>query len=140
MNYLKYSTIALAAILCQSCADEAPYLAGTLNPTIDIETTSTTAEITINLAKSVELFKEIDNCYCSVHIDGLNKSQQFQIKSNGQMMLVPVGTATFTGLTPNTSYTFYLEVSSPFGSSNISSGNIAYCSDEFTFTTKPQNI
>lgn len=131
MKYINLIAIALTAVLCTACTEDEPYVVGVIDPIISVETTATTAEITINLTKSIDLFQHQDSYFCTLYLNGGGKAE-FTVKRGGQMMLTPGGTVTFKNLTPGTTYSYYLQLTSP---TCDYWNDIIYESDKFTFTT-----
>lgn len=136
MKYIKYLVIALTGVFAASCAEEEPEVVGDFNPKATVsQITATSASITIDLTGCPYLNELTQDDYqsCSVHlmdnIDYWEAYKSFSLTSYdhpGEVTLV--NTVTYTNLTPNTTYRFYIELPSPVG-------DVTYRTDSFTFTT-----
>ncbi len=136
MKYIKYLAIALTGVFAASCAEEDPAVVGDFNPKATVsQITATTASITIDLTGCPYLNDLTQDDYpsCSVqlmdYINSWDGYKSFSLTSYDHPGVVSlVNTVTYTNLTPNTTYRFYLELPSPVG-------DISYRSADYTFTT-----
>ena len=136
MKYIKYLAIALTGVFAASCAEEEPEAVGDFNPKATVsQITATTASITVDLTGCPYLNDLTQDDYpsCSVqlmdYINSWDGYKSFSLTSYDHPGVVSlVNTVTYTNLTPNTTYRFYIELPSPVG-------ELCYRTDSFTFTT-----
>lgn len=136
MKYIKYLAIALTGVFAASCAEEEPEAVGDFNPKATVsQITATTASITVDLTGCPYLNDLTQDDYpsCSVqlmdYINSWDGYKSFSLTSYDHPGVVSlVNTVTYTNLTPNTTYRFYIGLPSPVG-------ELCYRTDSFTFTT-----
>lgn len=136
MKYIQYLAIALTGVFAASCAEEEPEVVGDFNPKATVsQITATTASITVDLTGCPYLNELTENDFsnCCVQLMDEYLSWDFQKSFSltsydrpGEVKLINM--VSYTNLTPNTTYYYYILIPSPVG-------ELCYRTDSFTFTT-----